>query len=121
MKSLIFILLIFICSFCSVNKRNIKQTGKIEILKVDSTKDYYVFNTNSSKEYSIVIAEKEKLIGCISFKKFILLDSIKESSRIKSGSKYDIIGFYEFFIDGIKVKNADVLTKSINNCESLSN
>ena len=102
----------------------IKGVGnkKLEILKIDSTADLYVFNTKcNSKEFNIIIAEKQKLQTCYHFKRFILIDSIKESPKIKAGSRYDFIGFNEFTIDGVKVKNGGVLVKFIDNCESLSN
>ena len=68
----------------------------------------------------IIIAEKDKIKSCKPFKKYIIADSIKEEVRIKSGSKYVMIGFNEFTINKIKIKEKGELTKVINNCNSFS-
>lgn len=128
MKNLIYLQLLFVgLLFCGSNrvtfcKRTISNVGKVKIMKVDSTDEYYVFNTNSkSSEYSIVISEKINLVGCRHFGKFIIIDSIQESSSIKMGSRFTGIGFNGLTIGEVKVKNAGVLTKFITNCESFSN
>ena len=122
MKNTLLLLILFTSSFCSIKSLHTPSTEKIEILKIDSTKEFYVFKTNSKTiENSIVIAEKSMLGECVYNRQFIIVDSIKQSSKIKSGSNYDLIGFNAFTIDGIKVKNSGVLIKYINNCQSLSN
>jgi hypothetical protein len=121
-KIAVFIMLgLFTNLLRSVSRQTNERVRKVRILQIDSTKYYYVFRTNSkSPDYSIVIAEKEKVFGCLRSKKYILTDSVKQSSRIKSENGYDFIGFNSFIIDKVKVKNAGVLTKYINNCEALS-
>lgn len=93
---------------------------KVEIIKVDTTGDYYVFSTSDTAKYSIVIAERDKLNGCKSFKKFIIIDSIKTTSKIKSGTTYDYIGFNGLIVDGIKIKNKGELANVIMNCASFT-
>ena len=115
--------LAIIAIFSPVKLYHTKDQGKkIEIVRIDSTKEYYVFNTNSKlKEFSIVIGERKLVSDCVFKKKYILVDSIKESMNIKMGSYYTEIGFDALTIDKVKVKNAGILTKYIDNCESLSN
>ena len=122
-KNLTLIALVFLVSgLLSFGQRKNQTIEKVKILQVDSTKFYYVFNTDSkSVEYRIIIAEKAKLYGCMDSKKYVLKDSVKKSSMIRSGNGYDYIGFNSFIIDTVKVKNAGVLVKFIDNCKSLSN
>jgi hypothetical protein len=121
MKSFKCLFLFTIVLFFLIKKSGVAPNDKVKILTIDSTSEYYVFNTNSlSKEYSIVIAEKTNLINCIRFKKFILIDSIKESINIKMGSRYTEIGFDGLTIGDVRIKNIGVLTKFITNCGSLS-
>lgn len=118
MKNSLLLFFLFIGLLSSVGKqtifgnRTILQTEKVKVMTVDSTDEYYVFNTDSkSKEYSIVISEKKNLVACRHFGKFILIDSVKQSSNIKMGSGLTGIGFDGLTIDKVKVKNAGVLTK----------
>ncbi len=121
MKNILnYILLLFAMS-CSIHTYKPKQSAnKLIITQVDSVKNLYVFNCkNLTNSLFIIIAEKQQLANCKPFKKFILLDSVKETTMIKTGSRPDIIGFDELTIDGVKVKKAGELTKIINNCEAL--
>lgn len=112
------------CAFisCASNKKtSIYNIEKLKIYSIDSTADFYVFGVQNNLKKQIIIAEKNKIKLCKPFKKYIISDSIKEETRIKSGSKYVMIGFNEFTINKIKIKEKGELTKVINNCNSFSN
>jgi hypothetical protein len=68
----------------------------------------------------IVIAEKEKVNSCKPFKKFILADSVHETSMIISGSGYDFVGMYLSYIDNIQIRKKGELVKIIWNCQSFT-
>lgn len=89
-------------------------------MKVDSTRDFYVFTVSKFSDGAKVIAEKTDVTLCKPFKKFIIVDSIQEVSKLKSGSKYVLIGFNEFTIDSIKIKNKGELAKVVRNCMSFT-
>jgi hypothetical protein len=120
MRKIFFSIPVLIFISCSTSRNSNQFKDKVEILKVDTTSDYYVFSTSDTAKYSIVIAEKGKVNGCKPFKKFIIIDSIKTTSKIKSGSTYDLIGFNGLIIDGIKIKNKGELAKIIVNCASFT-
>lgn len=95
-----------------------RNINKIEIVKIDSTDFHYVFSTNNKKN-SLVIGEKEKFKECLSTKKYIIKDSIKETPILKEGNTNTYIGFFGFEAEGVMVKNAGELVKYIDNCEAL--
>jgi hypothetical protein len=107
---------------CSVSKRNTRSTKKLEIVAIDYTRDHFVFKTKDETGTEIIVlAEKDSVEFCQPFKKFIILDSIHETSVLKSGSRKDIVGFYLSYIDGIKIRNKGELVKIIWNCNCFTN
>jgi hypothetical protein len=106
---------------CSTGKNNFYSKRKVEIIKIDSTRDFYVFTVGKVYDGMKVIAEKGDVSSCQPFKKFIIIDSIQEVSKLKSGSKYVLIGFNELTIGSIKIKNKGELAKIVRNCMSFTN
>ncbi|MEO8712528.1 MAG: hypothetical protein ABI405_10415, partial [Parafilimonas sp.] len=103
------------------DRNNNQSTTRLEIIKIDSIRDHFVFKTKSkSGNEVIVLAEKDKVDNCLPFKKFIIADSVHQVSAIKSGSRYDLIGFNVSTIDGIKIRDSAELTKIIWNCDSFT-
>lgn len=94
-----------------------QSSGKLEIIRSDSTRDHFVFKTKdeSGKEV-IILAEKDKVSECRPFRKFIIADSIHQVSAIKSGKRYDLVGFYLSTIDSVKIRSKGELVKIIWNC-----
>lgn len=93
----------------------------MEILKVDSTIEHYVFTIKSKDNPQIiVIAEKRKVKGCKPFKRFIIKDSIEEVASVKAFNSYDMVGFNGYSIDGVKMKNRGELTKIISSCAAFT-
>jgi len=118
MKSLSILILTITILACVSSKNNIHSTGRLEIIKTDSIRDHFVFKTkNELGNEVIVLAEKDKVSGCKPFKKYIIADSIHQVSAIKSGSRYDLIGFNVSTIDGIKIRDSAQLAKIIWNCD----
>ncbi|WP_131797536.1 hypothetical protein [Chryseobacterium cucumeris] len=107
----IFLFTVGIYSCTSVSKKTTIESNKIKILSIDSTSDYYVFTVRDD----IILAEKNKVTSCNFFKN-IIKDSIIETSKIKSGTKYVIIGFNELTINNIKIKKKGELVKAVNSC-----
>lgn len=95
----------FLC--CAANRKNISKQGRLEIVAVDSTIDFYVFSAKRSSDTGIVVAEKGNISMCKPFKRFIIEDSVHETARLKSGSSYVWIGFNEFTIGNVKVKKRE--------------
>ena len=90
---------------------------KLEIIRTDSTRDHFISLTrNDSNKYVIVLAEVNKVNTCKPFKRYILEDSVHETSTIKSGNGFDILGFNVSTIDGIKIRNDGELIKIFWNC-----
>jgi hypothetical protein len=91
---------------------------KLEIIRIDSTRDHFVFKTKDElgKEV-IVLAEKDKVSGCRPFRKYIIVDSIHQVSAIKSGKRYDLVGFYLSTIDSVRIRSEGELVKIIWNCD----
>ena len=117
MKSLFFFNILIVITACATYERGNHSLGKLEIIKIDSVADFFVFKTTTdSNKVVIVLAEKDKVNNCFPFKPFIIADSVHETSMLKAGSKYDLIGFNGFVIDGIKLKNQGELAKIIWNC-----
>jgi hypothetical protein len=118
MKSLFFLILCIVLIACVSSKNNSQSVTRLEIIRTDSIRDHFVFKTrsNSGKE-AIVLAEKDKIGNCRPFKRFIIADSVHQVSAIKSGSRYDLIGFNVSIIDGIKIRDSAELTKIIWNCD----
>lgn len=116
-KSLFLLILLVSIITCSVNRQNVQSGKNLKIVKTDTTADFYVFNTrdDSNKEV-IVLAERDMVSDCRPFKKFIIADSVHQTSVLKSGKGRDIAGFYLSTIDGIKIKQPDELPKIIWNC-----
>lgn len=111
----IFLFTVLIYSCTGVVKKTTAEPNTIKISSIDSTNDYYVFNVRND----IILAEKRKVTSCNSFKN-IIKDSIIETSRIKSGTKYIIIGFNELTINNIKIKKKGKLAKVVNSCEAFT-
>jgi hypothetical protein len=103
---------------CVTSKSRIQLAKKLEIIRIDTIRDFYVFKTkdDSSKEV-IVLAERDRVSNCKPFKHFIIADSVYQTSVLKSGSKKDLVGFNLSTIDGIKIKQPDELPKIIWNCD----
>jgi hypothetical protein len=121
MKNIIIVILFIITTFCSIRKNNINTTEKLEIIKTDTTSDFYVFKTKgSSNKEPIILAEREKINKCRPFKKFIIADSVHQTAIIKSGSSFVYAGFYLKYIDDIQIKNNNELIKIIWNCDCFS-
>ena len=115
MRNLFFLILLTIS--CSVSKQNVQSVKKLEIINTDSTSDHFVFKTKSeSGNEVIVLAEKDSVNDCRPFKKFIIADSVHQTSTLKAGSGKDLVGFYLSTIDGIKIRNEGELVKIIWNC-----
>lgn len=113
-------LLIAITS-CVLSKKNIQSAKRFEIVKTDTIRDHYVFITKDELNNEIIIlAEKDKVESCNPFKKFIVADSIHQVSAIKSGSRYDLIGFNVSIVDGVKIKKSNELAKIIWNCNGFT-
>jgi hypothetical protein len=121
MKNIFFLISSLSILACSVSSQNVQPVKKLKIIKTDTTTDFYVFNTrdDSSKEV-IVLAERDSVSNCRPFKKFIISDSVHQTSVLKSGSKKDLAGFNLSTIDGIKIKQPDDLPKIIWNCNSFT-
>jgi hypothetical protein len=118
MKSLFILILTIAILACVSNKDNIHSTGRLEIIRTDSIRDHFVFKTrNESGNEVTVLAEKDKVSGCKPFKKYIIADSIHQVSAIKSGSRYDLIGFNVSTIDDVKIRDSGELAKIIWNCD----
>jgi len=109
----------FLC--CATNRKAFSEQGRLEIVAVDSTNDFYVFKTRRSSDTVIVVAEKGNISMCRPFKRFIIEDSVHETAKLKSGSAYVWIGFNEFTINDIKVKKKGELAKTVTNCMSFTN
>jgi hypothetical protein len=117
MKSLFILILTINVLACVSSKNNIHSVATLEIIKTDSIRDHFVFKTKSkSGKEIIVLAEKDSVNNCRPFKKFILSDSVHQTSELKSGSKKDLVGFYLSTIDGIKIRDEGELVKIIWNC-----
>ena len=112
---------------CCSSNRNVSKSAdtksgdKLEIVKFETTADFYVFTAKDSNDKNqIILAEKGRVDNCYPFKKFIIRDSIKTTYKLKAGSTYDFVGAMEFNINGIKVKESGELAKIIWNCDSFS-
>jgi hypothetical protein len=106
---------------CLLGNKKMESIRKLEIIKTDTTSEFYVFKTMSEAGSEvIVIAEKEKVNSCKPFKKFIVADSVHETSIIKSGSGYDFVGMYLSYIDNIQIRKKGELVKIIWNCQSFT-
>ncbi|TAL50424.1 MAG: hypothetical protein EPN92_01755 [Chitinophagaceae bacterium] len=117
MKNLFFLIPLIAIITCSVSRQNIQPVKRLEIIKADTTRDFYVFKTmNDSSKEVIVLAEREKVNDCKPFKRFIIADSVHQTSVLKSGSGKDLVGFYLSTIDGIKIRTEGELPKIIWNC-----
>jgi len=90
---------------------------KLKIAEIDSVDIYYIYNIDNKKQ-SIIIGEKEHLRNCSSFKKYIIIDSIKTSLYLKEGKREVFIGANEFHINDKKIKNAGEPVKYIDNCRA---
>jgi len=122
MKFFLTIILIAFLSISCIISKSGRQSMKLEITQIDTTRDLYVFKTIGLGDAEIiVVAEKEKIADCEPFKRYILADSIHQTSTIKSGLTSDMIGFYLTYIDDIKIRNQGELVKIILNCNSFSN
>jgi hypothetical protein len=118
MKSLIILILTITIFACVSSKYNIHSKARLEIIKTDSIRDHFVFKTkNESGNEVTVLAEKDKVNECKPFKKYIIADSIHQASAIKSGTRYDLIGFNVSTIDGIKIRDSGELAKLVWNCD----
>jgi len=117
MKTLFFLILLITFIACSGWNQHDQSVRKLEIIKIDSTSDHFVFRTkNESGKEVTVLAEKEKLVDCHLFKKFIIEDSVHQTSTLKAGSKKDLVGFYLNSIDGVKIRDKGELVKIIESC-----
>lgn len=118
MKSFNFLLLTIIIISCASSKKSAQSGKQLEIIRTDTIRDHFVFQTKSnSGDEIIVLAEKDKVRDCMPFKKYIIADSIHQVSAIKSGSKKDLIGFNVSTIDGIKIRNDGELVKIVWGCD----
>lgn len=112
-----FLILCIALIACVSSKNNSKSAKRLEITRTDSIRDHFVFRTrNDFGREVIVLAEKSKVENCKPFKRFIIADSLHQVSAIKSGSRYDLIGFNVSIVDGIKIRDSAELTKIIWNC-----
>lgn len=103
---------------CSVSRPNTQPINKFEIIKIDDVGDHIVFKTlTETKIEKIILAEKDSVKDCRPFKKFIIADSIHETTVLKSGNTIDIVGFNLSTINGIKIRNNGELVKIIWNCK----
>ena len=117
MKTLFFSILSMAFIAGSAWKQPDRSVEKLEIVEIDSTGDHFVFKTkNEAGKQVTVLAEQEKLIDCRPFKKFIIADSVHQTSTLKAGSSKDIVGFYLSTINGIKIRDEGELVKIIWNC-----
>ena len=117
MKSLFIVVLVIALLSCISSKSGSRSSVKLEIVSTDSIRDYFVFNTKSEIGHEmIILAEKRRVADCKPFKKFIIEDSIHRVSAIKSGSRYDLIGFNVSIINGVKIRDSAELVKIIWNC-----
>jgi pectate lyase len=119
MKNIFFFtpLLVIIILACSASKQNPQAIKKLEIIRIESTSDHFVLTTkNESGTENIILAEKDSVTVCRPFKKFIIADSVHNTTIIKSGNGKDIVGFYLSKIDGINIRDADGWVKIIWNC-----
>lgn len=101
---------------CSVGQKTFSGKSRLKIIAIDSTNDFYVFNTMKSVDTIIVVAEKGNMSMCRPFKEYIFEDSVHETAKLKSGTYYVWIGANEFTIDSIKLKKKGELAKIIWNC-----
>lgn len=114
--------LIFFMLSCSLRNNTTKSIKKLEIIKTDTTADFYVFKTvNKFRKETIVIAEKDKVNKCQPFQKYIITDSVHSTYQIKLGNRFVFSGFYLSYIDDIKIRNDEELVKIIWNCNSFTN
>lgn len=119
MKKIMFVLtiLIAITLTSSVNKQNVQQVRKWEIIRTESITDHFVFTAkDESGVEKIVLAEKDSVKDCRPFKKFIIADSIHQTITLKSGNTIDKLGFYIRTIDGVRIRDSGSLIKIIWNC-----
>jgi hypothetical protein len=122
MRTLNMVLLLTFISSCGSSKKSAISPNKLEIVRIDTITDHYVFSTiDASNNEVIVLAEKGEVERCRPFKKFILADSVRQTSDIKTGSHYDMIGFTVSIIDSIRIKEDNDLAKIISNCKCFSN
>jgi hypothetical protein len=113
--------LVIILSSCISTKNILTIDKKLEIVKIDTAEHYFVFNTkNVTGSERIILAEKEKVKGCLPFKKYIIADSVYSVSILKLGSRNVYAGFYVSTISGVKIRNKGELIKVVNNCESFA-
>jgi hypothetical protein len=106
---------------CGLPSKKLLNKGLLEITKIDSTKDFYVFRIGKISQKLIVIAEKDQVMMCMPFKKFIIADSIKEVGIIKAGSRNIGIGARGFVMDGVRIKYPEELAKIITSCKAFTN
>lgn len=106
---------------CATNRKGFSGQNRLEIVAVDSTNDFYVFDTRKASDTVIVIAEKGNVVMCRPFKRFIIVDSVHETARLKSGSAYVWIGTNEFIIGNTKVKKKGELAQIVTNCMAFTN
>lgn len=117
MKNLFYLIAFVVFIACSASKKNIRTVEKLEIIQIDTTTDFFVFKTkNDTSKEVIVLAERDRMNDCRPFKKFIIEDSVHQTSVLKSGSHKIIAGFYLSTIDGVKIKHPGELPKIIWNC-----
>jgi hypothetical protein len=117
MKRLFCLILSIAIIACVSSRNSIQSIRKLEIIKTDTIRGHYVFKTKDELDSEIIVlAESEKVEGCKPFKRFIIADSIHQVSAIKSGSRYDLIGFTVSIVDGIKIRDSAELVKIIWNC-----
>lgn len=122
MKNLFFLTLLITIIACATIKQNVQLVKKLEIIRVDSTNDHFIFKTKNESDYEIIVlAEKDKVNDCQPFKKFIIEDSIHQTSTLKAGAREYLVGFYLSTINGIKIRNSGELVKIIWNCDCFTN
>lgn len=93
----------------------------IEIVKIDSIKEYYIFyGLKSCKDTVYILGNKHKISSCQPFKRYVILDSVKESLDFEYGNRVAVIQSRAFFYDGKKINNAGELLKYIDNCSAFS-
>jgi hypothetical protein len=117
MRNFNYLLISIMIAACTTHKNNTRSEQRLEIIRIDSLNDYFVFKTKSKiNNEIIVLGEKDRMRDCEPFKRYILSDSIHEVSAIKDGSHKEILGSYLSQIDGIKIRDSGAFVKVIWNC-----